>query len=193
SVSAPPLARLEVRDETATKALVRRCGSLDRDTGSPRTWPIVGWSLAAACSILLLTLYGIPYAADRLAPLIPYAIEKRFGDAVDRQIQALLGAKVCEAPEGSRALAHLSDKLTEAGGTVDPVQVRVLSSGIPNAIALPGGKIYLFDGLLRQARDADELAGVIAHELGHVHRRDGLRRLIETGGTSFLFGLLFGD
>src|SRR5690606_21575851 len=59
--------------------------------------------------------------------------------------------------------------------------------------ALPGGKIYLFDGLLRQARDADELAGVIAHELGHVHRRDGLRRLIETGGTSFLFGLLFGD
>ena len=62
-----------------------------------------------------------------------------------------------------------------------------------NALALPGGRIYLLDGLLQQARSPDELAGILAHELGHVHHRDGMRRLIQTGGTSFLFGLLFGD
>ena len=34
---------------------------------------------------------------------------------------------------------------------------------------------------------------MIAHELGHVQHRDGLHRIIQTGSTSFLIGLLFGD
>jgi Zn-dependent protease with chaperone function len=46
---------------------------------------------------------------------------------------------------------------------------------------------------LAKARDPDEIAGVLAHELGHVRHRDSLRRIIQTGGTSFLIGLLFGD
>jgi Zn-dependent protease with chaperone function len=68
-----------------------------------------------------------------------------------------------------------------------------VNSGIKNAFALPGGRIYLFDGLLQVAQAPDEIAGVLAHEMGHVKNRDAMRRLIETGGTSFLFGLLFGD
>ncbi|HYP11289.1 MAG TPA: M48 family metalloprotease [Xanthobacteraceae bacterium] len=35
---------------------------------------------------------------------------------------------------------------------------------MPNAFALPGGKIYLLNGLLQKAQNADELAGVLAHE-----------------------------
>jgi predicted Zn-dependent protease len=62
-----------------------------------------------------------------------------------------------------------------------------------NAVALPGGRIYVLDGLIKRAETADELAGVIAHELGHVHNRDSLRKIIQHGGTSFLIGLLFGD
>ncbi len=69
----------------------------------------------------------------------------------------------------------------------------VLSSKVPNAFALPGGNVYVLQGLLDKATNADELAGVLAHEFGHVAHRDGLRMLIENGGTSFLAGLLFGD
>jgi predicted Zn-dependent protease len=69
----------------------------------------------------------------------------------------------------------------------------VLSATLPNAFALPGGRIYLTDGLLQKARHVDEIAGVIAHELGHVQNRDVLRTIIQNGGTSFLIGLLFGD
>ena len=74
-----------------------------------------------------------------------------------------------------------------------PFDAQVLSSALPNAFALPGGKIYVLDGLLQRARNPDEVAGVIAHELGHVHHRDNMRKVIQTGGTSFLIGLLFGD
>ena len=69
----------------------------------------------------------------------------------------------------------------------------MLPSKIPNAIALPGGKIYLFDGLLQKAESPDEVAGILAHELGHVHHRHVMRTLIHNGGTSFLIGLLLGD
>ena len=53
--------------------------------------------------------------------------------------------------------------------------------------------MFLFDGLLAKAENPDEIAGVLAHELGHLKHRDNMRGLIYNGGTSFLIGLLFGD
>src|SRR6185312_6087019 len=44
-----------------------------------------------------------------------------------------------------------------------------------------------------KAENPDEIAGVLAHELGHLKHRDNMRGLIHNGGTSFLIGLLFGD
>ena len=64
---------------------------------------------------------------------------------------------------------------------------------MPNAFALPGGKIYILNGLLQKADNPDEIAGVVAHEMGHIVHRDQTRILLENGGTSFLIGLLFGD
>jgi predicted Zn-dependent protease len=83
--------------------------------------------------------------------------------------------------------------LRQAGDIDGTTEAAVISNEIANAIALPGGKIYVFEGLLAKANNVDELAGVVAHELGHVKNRDGLRNMIYNGGTSFLIGLLFGD
>ena len=90
-------------------------------------------------------------------------------------------------------MAGLVEKLRMAGGMQRPLDARVLSSGLPNAFALPGGKVFLLDALLQRAQNADEVAGILAHELGHVHYRHSMRMLIQTGGTSFLLGLLLGD
>lgn len=192
-ISALPLARLETDSEAVAQELISRCRSLDAALAGRQTWRIVAWSLAAACSIVAVTLFGIPLLADRLAPLIPFSLEQRIGEAVDKQVRVIFSGKVCDQPEGQAAFAAMVNKLREAGGIQLPLEAVVLSSSIPNAIALPGGKIYLFDGLLQKARSPDEIAGVIAHELGHVQHRDSLRMIIQTGGTSFLIGLLLGD
>jgi Zn-dependent protease with chaperone function len=192
--SARPLARLEIADATTIASLLRLCLSLDADRGGPaHTRRIVAWSVAAICSILVVVIYGIPYAADRLAPLVPFAIEKRIGEAVDTQVRAILGGKECVSAEGQAAYAKLVGKLKAAGGIDLPIDARVLSHEMANALALPGGKVYLIDGLLQKARNVDEVAGVLAHEIGHVIHRDSLRRVIQAGGTSFLVGLLLGD
>jgi hypothetical protein len=191
--SALPLARLEIADPKAAAQLASHCPQLDAGRGPAQTGRIVAWSLAAAVSIVLVTIYGIPLLADRIAPLVPFAVEKRIGEAVDRQARAVFGGQNCTRPEGQAAFDKMMTKIKTAGGFDAPVQAHVLSSNIVNAYALPGGKVYLLDGLIQRAKNADEVAGVMAHELGHAQQRDGLRKIIQTGGSSFLIGLLFGD
>jgi Zn-dependent protease with chaperone function len=192
--TALPLARIEIADSATQGIAAAYCRWLDVGAASAgHTWRIVGWSLAAACSIMLLAFFGIPFAADRLAPMLPFALEQRIGGAVDKQAQLVFGGKTCDGADGQAAFTKLIEKLRTAGGLDMPLEARVVSSNVPNAFALPGGKVYLLDGLLKKAETPDEVAGVLAHELGHVQHRDGLRKIIQTGGTSFLIGLLFGD
>jgi Zn-dependent protease with chaperone function len=193
-LTAPALARLEVRDAAIAAELVSRCGRLDEDRpGRSGVAAIIGWSLAATISIIAVVLFGVPLAADRLAPLVPESFERRLGDVADGQVKTLFGGKVCDDAAGQRAFTKLVNALRESAGMDTSVQSGVLATPVPNAFALPGGRVYLFNGLLAKAENVDEIAGVLAHELGHLRHRDNMRGLIYNGGTSFLIGLLFGD
>ncbi|MET0531524.1 MAG: M48 family metallopeptidase, partial [Microvirga sp.] len=189
----PSLARLDVTDPADQAAIRANCHRLEGRESQERTGRILFWSVAAAASIVLCVLFLIPVFAEKLTPLIPPSVEKRFGTAVDNQVKALLGDKVCSEKPGAAALQVLTERLKKAKGYDLDLDIAVLESKIPNAIALPGGKIYVFQALLDKAESADELAGVLAHEIGHVSNRDGLRKMIQSGGTSYLLGLLFGD
>src|SRR6516164_2007389 len=185
---APPLARLELRDPAERANILRLCGSLD-GTGSAA--PIsVGRIVAAA--IIAMAWFGMPVLANRLAAVMPYSWEKSLGDAVDSQVLSFFG-NTCAKPKGAAALRKLVGRLQTVANLPIPPDPAVLRSTIANAFALPGGRIYVLSGLLNISEAPDELAGVLSHELGHVAHRDGLRRLIRDGGTSFLVGLMFGD
>ena len=124
---------------------------------------------------------------------MPEAFERRLGDVAVSQVKTVFGGSVCDNAAGQLAFAKLVNALRQSAGMDISVQSGVLSTPVPNAFALPGGRVYLSDGLLAKAENADEVAGVLAHELGHLRHRDNLRQLIYNGGTSFLIGLLFGD
>jgi len=140
-----------------------------------------------------VVLFGVPLAADRLTPLVPDSFERRLGEVADSQVRTLFDAKVCDNAGGQKAFDKLMTAIRESAGLDTSVQSGVMSSAVPNAFALPGGKVYMFKGLLAKAENADEIAGVLAHELGHLKHRDSMRGLIRDGSTSFLIGLLFGD
>ena len=66
----------------------------------------------------------------------------------------------------------------------------------PNAFALPGGKVGVYTGIFRVARDQDQLAAVIAHEVGHVvarHHDERITRQVGAAGAVNLLGALAGD
>jgi predicted Zn-dependent protease len=94
---------------------------------------------------------------------------------------------------GRAALDKLIGRLEQAASLPIPVKAAVVRRSEANAIALPGGHVYVFQGLVKQAQTPDELAGVIAHEIGHVSHRDGTRSILQAAGLSFLFGMLLGD
>lgn len=62
-----------------------------------------------------------------------------------------------------------------------------------NAVALPGGTILVYSGLLNKMASENELAMVLSHELGHFRHRDHLRGLGRGLSLALLSALLFGD
>ena len=58
-----------------------------------------------------------------------------------------------------------------------PITVQVSPGKHVNAMALPGGRIVVLDGLLERVRSENEMAFILAHELGHFKHRDHLRGL----------------
>ena len=199
------LARLEVRDADLAHAIDEASIPVDRSGTTERRSrrKIVAWSFAAVASILIAAFFGVPAFANWIAPMIPLRFEHVLGDAVDTQIRAMLdtnkvgAAFECGGREGEAAgraaLNKLVGRLETAATLPIPVAAAALRSDQVNAIALPGGRVYVFQGLIDKAESADELAGVIAHELGHVAHRDGTRSILQSAGLSFLFGMLLGD
>jgi predicted Zn-dependent protease len=94
---------------------------------------------------------------------------------------------------GHAAFEKLMSRLQAAAELRLPLRAAVVRRNEANAIALPGGHIYVFKGLIDQAETVDEVAGVIAHELGHVANRDGTRAILQGTGLSLIFGILLGD
>jgi Peptidase family M48 len=184
--SSLPLARLEVFDppiqaEIRTRA---RCLEKERGGGHAHTGRIVAWSLAAIVSIFLVVVYGMPLVAERLTPLIPLSFDRHLGAMTDNQVRSIFGGRTCTNAHGRAAFSKLVETLRQAGHLDVPLQTEVLTSPVSNAFALPGGKIYLLNGLLQKAQSPDELAGVIAHEMGHISHRDHTRMMIQRGGVS---------
>jgi Zn-dependent protease with chaperone function len=199
------LARLEVRDPQLAAAIDDLSVPIDRSGLTERRGrrKVVFWSVAATVSLVLVAVFGIPAVASRLTPLVPYALETKIGAAVDGQIRDMLGAKtsgdrfICGTGEpeqsGRAAFDKLFDRLQQGASLPIPLRIAVVRNADSNAITLPGGIVYVFRGLIDSAQNADEVAGVIAHELGHVAHRDGTRMLLQHGAMSFLFGMLLGD
>jgi Zn-dependent protease with chaperone function len=196
------LARLEVRDpETVNAILVRTGGFAAHDAADRRTHVrIVAWCLAAVVSLSLVGVYGVPLIADRLTPLLPWSVDEKLGAAFDGQIRFLLtdereddcGTRQGEE-DGARALAKLTGALESRADLPFDLKVAVIRNDVVNAFATPGGYIYVLSELIDDAGTPEELAGVLAHEIGHAAARDGTRRLIQSSGVSFLFGSVFGD
>jgi predicted Zn-dependent protease len=65
----------------------------------------------------------------------------------------------------------------------------IVDSRQVNAFALPGGFIYVNRGLIERAQHLDELAGAVAHEIGHVVRRHSVSQMEKQGGANVAIGL----
>lgn len=136
--------------------------------------------------------WGIPSLARLIAQRVPVSWEKGLGES---------GLGVLAPPEKrlhdprlDRAIAAITARLAR---TVPHCpyrfQVAVCDLPIVNALALPGGYIVVYRGLLDETRRPEELAGVLAHEMQHVLKRHTTQRIIQDSSTGLLLSALSGD
>jgi predicted Zn-dependent protease len=199
------LERLEILDAALAAEIDARAAYVDRSGLLQRRqrMSVIAWSMGATASLLVVAWFGVPAIAARLTPLLPATIELKLGDAVNMQVRSMLdthkngagfdcGVAASERP-GRTALDKMVRRLEAVAALPLPLRTNVVRRTEANAIALPGGQVYLFSGLIAKADSADEVAGVIAHEIGHVAHRDGTQAVLQGAGLSFMFGMLLGD
>lgn len=73
------------------------------------------------------------------------------------------------------------------------IQVHVVMGFEENAFALPGGEIWIFSGLLKNAQSPEEIAGIIAHEIEHIKKRHLIENLVRGTLVTSLLSLAAGD
>ncbi|MCB1990633.1 MAG: M48 family metalloprotease [Geminicoccaceae bacterium] len=111
----------------------------------------------------------------------------RAGREAHPQILAEYGGAV-DDPELAAYVSRVGNRLKNVSELAEiDFTFTVLDSEVVNAFALPGGYVYVSRGLLAYADDEAELAGVLAHEIGHVTARHSASR--QTTGQLATFGL----
>ena len=68
----------------------------------------------------------------------------------------------------------------------------MVNSDAVNAFAIPGGHVYINRGTIERADNMSELAGVLAHEIGHVAERHGIEQIQRAQNANTLVGVLYG-
>lgn len=157
------------------------------------------WALSALVALIVVGalgyLYALPWAAEVVARQVPAALAERLSrqvmDTLDAHVLTPSELPVARQQDIGRALTRLA-----AAGAPLPahrLHFRHATELPPNAFALPGGDIVVFDSLVALAADDDEVVAVIAHELGHVAHRHGLRQLLHSTVVSAVAAIYLGD
>ena len=141
----------------------------------------IAFTLTSAVAVAIVLL-----SPQWLAPLIPASVDDRLGDALVGDF----GGRFCSTPAGDAALKKLVASLDDKP---QDLQVEVAKIDMLNAVALPGGNVILFDGLIKQARTPDEVAGVLAHEIGHVREKHVMQALLRQMGLAVVLGGIDGN
>ncbi|MEZ5830097.1 MAG: M48 family metallopeptidase [Dongiaceae bacterium] len=186
-------ARLEIAAGPQLQSLLASRPELRRWRARERLGLLKGFALwgaigAAACIALY---FGWTRASILIATWIPPSWEERVGQQVE---QAWFPeSKRCAGAEGLRALQALGDRIWPDDEPGDGVRLFVIKEGDPNAFAMPGHRIVVFSGLIDRAKSPEMVAGVIAHELGHVELHHPMRGLVQQLGLGAAMSLIFGN
>jgi len=193
------LGRLNISDEDLVIRLKKLALNLNKSDIPANMWKRIGiWGAGAIVSVFAIIFVIIPSFANQLATWIPVEREIALGRVSLNQIERLLSYGddtnlTCKGQKGQAALDKMTRRLENFINSPYPLDVKVFNHEMPNAFAVPGGHIVLFDGLIQAADSPEEVAAVLGHEMGHVINRDPTRLALRSAGSVGILGMVFGD
>ncbi|MGD9878837.1 MAG: M48 family metallopeptidase [Reyranella sp.] len=184
-------ARLVADDLELRRQLAQLIPHLARLT----TTPAASGARIASFGATLVALLGVfwfavDYGSEYAAPLLPHSLQARLGESVYDEITA--DKEECHGKAGLAAINGLANRLAQAAGYEHPITVHVIAGGPVNAFTLPGGILVFFYDLIDQAKDSSQVAGVLAHEIGHVVHHHPTKGLVRQFGIDLMLKLVSG-
>ncbi len=110
-----------------------------------------------------------------------------FWDIFQADQKEVKNPKVYDAVDSIVSKLILSTRITRG-----EIKLHIVKNDEINAFALPDNHLVVFTGLINECRKPEELAGVIAHELGHMERRHVMKKLSREIGTATLIAMTSG-
>jgi Zn-dependent protease with chaperone function len=161
------------------------------------------WRFAVAAVAVIIAcgawafVFGVPMAAEHIAARLPASVSERLG----AQALGILDSGICGHTGYSREVqAHLRNVVLPRlvaglpGAQRYTLALRRCPSIGANAFALPGSTIVVTDELLLALNENDEqVAAVLAHEVGHVRKHHPVRLTLQAAGVAALVGTLAND
>ncbi len=196
-ISFPGGAHCEVRDHTGMAAMLAATGF--EDSLVVRLQSRWRWALASVLVTVAAVFagyhWGLPAMSEWLAFKTPDAVLSRMGagtvDALDR-----IAFTPSKLPHSRQQELHAAfDRLAPHGDAKPRYNLLFRDGGRfgANAMAVPDGTIIVTDQLVKLAAHDEEIIAVLAHELGHIQRRHGLRMLIQGSIVAFVVSFYLGD
>jgi len=142
---------------------------------APTARVLLGTALAA---VMLTGCSVNPVTGEKQLSLIPENKALAIGAEQYKPTQQTQGGQFYLDPELNLYVKEVGMKLARVSDRPDlPYEFVVLNSSVPNAWALPGGKIAINRGLLTEFEDEAQLASVLGHEIVHAAAGHSLQRM----------------
>lgn len=157
----------------------------------------IAWGVLVGVGLLILAIpallaWNMEFLTGIAARQVPISWENKLGESVSAQYR--ISHTLMPRDKSDALLKPLTGALVNAlPNSPYHYQFTIVNDGTLNAFALPGGFVTIHSGLILKAESADELLGVLAHEISHVEERHGVRSIVNNAGIYILASAIFGD
>lgn len=158
---------------------------------------LFGWCvLSCVCVVIfilpLIVILNMDHVSAVVAKKVPVEWEQKLGASTLAQYR--INKEFLEVKQAQQLLDPLTQKLVSAlPNSRYTYRFHIVHDASLNAFALPGGEVVIHSSLILNAESAEELLGVLAHEITHVEAQHGVRNVIGGAGIYVIVGAVFGD
>lgn len=158
---------------------------------------VMAWLVAVVVCLGVVLggyFYALPWVSEKVAQSLPDSVSVSLGNKILETFDNNWQASELPLEQQQAIRQRVTQHLQQLDPLPYPVEIIFRSSDIgANAFALPGGKVILLDQLVELATNEQQLDSIILHEIGHVHHRHMMEKLVHSSILSVGVALLTGE
>lgn len=143
-------------------------------------------------NILITLVLTVFTSCTQLSNLIPLSVEEKLSEVVESNIISSESIIIKNDSVESAIALITSRLLNSIDNSNYNYQFTVIDNTDVNAFTIPGAKIFICKGLISFANTPEEVAAVLAHEIGHAEKRHVVNKIAKELGLGIIFMLITG-